>query len=84
MACIINFLQEPYHGCRAGLPQPERWHELVNTDAAVYGGSNVGNVGDVLAGRARRSPPRRSSATIRAYGRSGESSAPRRRSRRGA
>jgi 1,4-alpha-glucan branching enzyme len=46
MACIINFLREPYHGCRAGLPQPGRWHELVNTDAAVYGGSTAPAMGD--------------------------------------
>jgi 1,4-alpha-glucan branching enzyme len=49
MACIINFSGEPHHGYRVGLPQPGRWHELVNTDAEVYGGSNVGNLGGVVA-----------------------------------
>ncbi|MDQ2876025.1 MAG: 1,4-alpha-glucan branching protein GlgB [Actinomycetota bacterium] len=49
MACIINLSGEPYHGYRVGLPQPGRWHELVNTDAAGYGGSNVGNLGGVMA-----------------------------------
>ena len=45
MASIVNFSGEPYHGYRAGLPQPGMWHELLNTDAAVYGGGNVGNPG---------------------------------------
>jgi len=49
MASIVNFSGEPYHGYRVGLPQPGMWHELVNTDAAIYGGSNVGNLGGVLA-----------------------------------
>jgi 1,4-alpha-glucan branching enzyme len=47
MACIINFSGEPLHGYRVGLPQPGQWRELVNTDSAVYGGSNVGNLGGV-------------------------------------
>jgi 1,4-alpha-glucan branching enzyme len=49
VACVINFSGEPHYGYRVGLPQPGRWHELVNTDAEIYGGSNVGNLGGVLA-----------------------------------
>jgi len=49
VACVINFSGEPHYGYRIGLPQPGRWHELVNTDAGLYGGSNVGNLGGVLA-----------------------------------
>jgi 1,4-alpha-glucan branching enzyme len=49
VACVINFSGEPHYGYRIGLPQPGRWHELVNTDAGIYGGSNVGNLGGVLA-----------------------------------
>jgi 1,4-alpha-glucan branching enzyme len=39
----------PRHTHRIGLPRPGRWVELVNTDAAAYGGSNVGNLGGVEA-----------------------------------
>ena len=34
---------------RIGLPRPGKWRELLNSDAAVYGGSNMGNLGGVLA-----------------------------------
>ncbi|MBN2630654.1 MAG: 1,4-alpha-glucan branching protein GlgB [Rhodobacteraceae bacterium] len=34
---------------RLGLPGAGRWHELLNTDAAAYGGGNRGNLGGVLA-----------------------------------
>ena len=33
-------------GFRIGLPLPGRWREILNTDAAMYGGSNVGNAGE--------------------------------------
>jgi 1,4-alpha-glucan branching enzyme len=32
-----------------GLPAAGEWIELLNTDAAVYGGSGVGNLGRVTA-----------------------------------
>ena len=28
-----------------GVPEPGRYRELINTDAEVYGGGNVGNAG---------------------------------------
>jgi 1,4-alpha-glucan branching enzyme len=34
---------------RVGLPQPGRWREVLNSDASVYGGSNVGNADGVLS-----------------------------------
>ena len=34
---------------RVGLPHCGRWQELLNTDAAVDGGSNLGNYGGVEA-----------------------------------
>ena len=37
----------PRHGYRLGLPVPGRWTELVNTDSLLYGGSDIGNLGDV-------------------------------------
>ncbi len=50
LACVSNFsnmAQSPY---RVGLPHPGRWTEVVNTDAAYYSGSGVGNLGGVDAG----------------------------------
>jgi 1,4-alpha-glucan branching enzyme len=34
---------------RAGLPAAGQWSEILNTDAAVYGGGNRGNLGGVTA-----------------------------------
>jgi 1,4-alpha-glucan branching enzyme len=34
---------------RIGLPQAGRWDEVLNTDAAIYGGENRGNMGGVVA-----------------------------------
>jgi len=36
-------------GYRLGVPQPGFYKEILNTDAEVYGGSNVGNMGGVRA-----------------------------------
>jgi 1,4-alpha-glucan branching enzyme len=49
VACVVNFSGEPHEGYRIGLPHPGRWRELINTDAAEYGGSNVGNLGGIEA-----------------------------------
>jgi 1,4-alpha-glucan branching enzyme len=32
-----------------GVPRPGYWRELLNTDAGVYGGSNMGNAGGVTS-----------------------------------
>src|SRR5262249_51161858 len=34
---------------RIGLPRPGRWLEVLNSDARIYGGSNMGNLGGVTA-----------------------------------
>jgi 1,4-alpha-glucan branching enzyme len=49
VACIANFSGEPHTSYRVGLPQAGPWRELVNTDAADYGGSGAGNLGRVEA-----------------------------------
>ena len=49
LACVVNFSGMPHRGYRVGLPRAGRWRELINTDAAVYGGSGVGNLGHVTA-----------------------------------
>jgi 1,4-alpha-glucan branching enzyme len=49
LACIANFSAMPHTAYRVGLPKPGRWREVLNTDAATYGGSGVGNLGAVYA-----------------------------------
>ena len=49
LAVILNLtpvLREKY---RVGLPRAGKWREILNSDAAVYGGSNQGNLGGVRA-----------------------------------
>ena len=46
---VCNFTPMPRYGYRVGVPQHGAWQEIVNTDAAVYGGSNLGNAGSVDA-----------------------------------
>jgi 1,4-alpha-glucan branching enzyme len=49
VACIANFSGDPHYDYRVGLPSTGRWREAINSDAADYGGSGVGNNGQVLA-----------------------------------
>ena len=49
VAVVCNFTPEVRRDYRIGLPKPGRWREALNTDSAVYGGSNVGNMGAVMA-----------------------------------
>ncbi len=46
---VCNFTPVVRHGFRLGVPRGGRWVERLNTDSAVYGGSNVGNLGGVEA-----------------------------------
>ncbi|MBN2369990.1 MAG: 1,4-alpha-glucan branching protein GlgB [Vicinamibacteria bacterium] len=45
IVCVSNFSPVVRHGYQIGLPSPGFYREVMNTDAACYGGSNVGNVG---------------------------------------
>jgi len=47
VAC--NFTPVPWHNYRVGVPLPGRWLETLNSDAAIYGGGNIGNYGSVEA-----------------------------------
>jgi 1,4-alpha-glucan branching enzyme len=49
VAVILNLTPVSRLRYRIGLPKPGKWREVVNSDAAVYGGSNVGNMGGVVA-----------------------------------
>jgi 1,4-alpha-glucan branching enzyme len=44
---VVNFTPEVYRDYRIKVPFPGRWREVLNTDAAAYGGGNVGNGGAV-------------------------------------
>jgi 1,4-alpha-glucan branching enzyme len=49
IAVLVNFSGNPVGPYRIGLPFAGEWEELLNTDAAEYGGSGVGNYGTVHA-----------------------------------
>jgi 1,4-alpha-glucan branching enzyme len=49
LACVTNFSSVPHDHYRLGLPKAGHWDEVLNTDAEVYGGSGVGNLGSVTA-----------------------------------
>ena len=49
LLCVVNFGGNPSGPYRLGLPTAGRWDEVLNTDAAEYGGSGVGNLGGVEA-----------------------------------
>jgi 1,4-alpha-glucan branching enzyme len=48
IVAVFNFTPVPRAGYRIGVPPAPLYIELLNSDAALYGGSNVGNGGAVL------------------------------------
>jgi 1,4-alpha-glucan branching enzyme len=46
---VCNFTPVPRDCYRVGVPVGGRWREALNSDAAVYGGSGLGNLGTVDA-----------------------------------
>ena len=44
---VLNFTPVVRDAYRVGVPEAGRYVELLNTDAGIYGGSNVGNMGGV-------------------------------------
>jgi len=63
IAVFVNFSGVPVSR-RCGLPEAGTWREILNTDAAAYGGSGVGNFGAVVAEPDRPWAGRPSSAEI--------------------
>ncbi len=47
LLCVLNFAGNPHEGYRVGLPFAGKWEEVLNTDDALFGGSNVINVGPI-------------------------------------
>jgi 1,4-alpha-glucan branching enzyme len=45
VAAILNFTPLPRYGYVLGVPRAGMYRELLNSDASVYGGGNVGNGG---------------------------------------
>jgi len=47
--CVCNFARVVRPATRVGLPVAGRYVEVLNTDAAIYGGSGASNGGAVVA-----------------------------------
>jgi len=45
--CVFNFTPVPRNDYRLGAPSPGLWKEVFNSDADLFGGSNMGNLGQV-------------------------------------
>ena len=46
---VCNFTPVERNDRRIGVPEPGRWAERLNTDAAAYGGGNRGNLGGIIS-----------------------------------
>jgi 1,4-alpha-glucan branching enzyme len=49
LVCVVNFSPVPQERYRLPLPIGGTWKEILNSDAAMYGGSDVGNLGVIDA-----------------------------------
>ena len=49
LACVFNFSGSEHSSYRLGLPQAGTWKEVLNSDATIYNGSGIGNLGAVQA-----------------------------------
>ena len=49
LVMVFNFTPVPRDGYRLGVPAPGRYAEILNSDAALFGGSNMGNGGGLIA-----------------------------------
>ena len=45
IVCVLNFTPVPREDYRLGVPQSGYYREILNSDAELYGGTNVGNAG---------------------------------------
>jgi 1,4-alpha-glucan branching enzyme len=45
VVAILNFTPVPRHGYVVGVPAAASFSEILNSDAALYGGTNIGNAG---------------------------------------
>ena len=49
VAFVCNFTPVPRHNYRVGVPWGGMWKEALNSDSEYYGGSGIGNLGEVKA-----------------------------------
>ncbi|WP_421121943.1 1,4-alpha-glucan branching protein GlgB [Aquihabitans daechungensis] len=49
LVCVANLSPTVHYDHLVGMPLAGRWREVLNTDASVYDGSGVGNLGAVVA-----------------------------------
>jgi 1,4-alpha-glucan branching enzyme len=49
MVVVVNFTPVPRPGYRIGVPEGGWYRELLNSDAAIYGGGNIGNAGGLIS-----------------------------------
>ncbi len=49
VVAVCNFTPQPHLAYRIGVPQPGHYREIINTDSAWYGGSDLGNGGGIDA-----------------------------------
>ena len=45
---VVNFSPNVYYDYRVAVPISGIWREVLNSDSGHYGGSNVGNIGEVM------------------------------------
>jgi len=49
LVIVANFTPVVRDNYRVGVPEAGLYQEILNTDAAIYGGSNAGNLGGATA-----------------------------------
>ena len=49
LVVVCNFTPVPREEYRIGVPQPGFYSEVLNSDAGIYGGTNIGNLGGVYS-----------------------------------
>jgi 1,4-alpha-glucan branching enzyme len=65
VVCLANLSPVPREGYRVGLPRDGAWTEILNTDSTHYGGTGVGNLGEVQAsGRGWHAQPYSAEVTL--------------------
>ncbi|MDG4811747.1 1,4-alpha-glucan branching protein GlgB [Hydrogenovibrio sp. 3SP14C1] len=48
LICVFNFTPVPRYDYRIGLPEKGIYEEVINSDSELYGGSNLGNAGQLI------------------------------------
>lgn len=49
LVVVANFSNNDYLGMRVGLPQPDQWTEVLNSQSSQYGGSGIDNPGTLVS-----------------------------------